>query len=285
MIYFCADDYGLCDALSLRIMKCAEEGVLNKISVFPNFNTADISNIVKNENTASLHINLAEGKCMANPCETHLLADEKGNLKNTFGRLFALSILKGKKLEEQLYKEMKAQILFWKSILPENVPFCVDSHQHIHIIPVVFKTLMKVIEDEKINVSYLRIPAEPLLPYIKTPSLYFTYSCVNIIKQWLLKFLWLIDKKYVKDCHIPSAYFFGVLFSGKMDEKRVKKILPQYIKLAKKNNKDIEVLFHPGYVEPWELDFKNKAVIFEKFYTSENRKKEFDAVMAINRKL
>ena len=282
MIYFCADDYGLCDALSLRIMKCAEEGVLNKISVFPNFDATDISDIVKNKNSVSLHINLVEGTCMANPCETYLLADEKGHFQNTFGGLFALNIFKRKKLEEHLYKELKTQILYWKNILPENVPFYVDSHQHTHMIPAVFKVLMKVIEDEKINLGYLRIPAEPLLPYIKTPSLYITYRCVNIIKQLLLKFLWQIDKKYIKDKHIPSSYFCGVLFSGKMDEKRVKKILPEYIKMAKKNGKDIEVLFHPGYVDPGEIDFKENAVVFEKFYISESRKTEFDAVMKLS---
>ena len=67
-----------------------------------------------------------------------------------------------------------------------------------------------------------------------------------------------------------------------MDEKRVKKILPKYIKMAEKDGRDIEVLFHPGYLEKSEIDFKNKNIIFKKFYSSENRKTEFDSVMKIS---
>ena len=97
-----------------------------------------------------------------------------------------------------------------------------------------------------------------------------------------MKILWLKDKKYAKGYEIPTSYFMGILFSGKMDEKRVTKILPQYIRLAKKYEKDIEVLFHPGYLDEKKNDLKN--IVFEKFYISKNRKTEFDSVMKISKK-
>ena len=278
MIYFCADDYGLCDTASSRIKQCIDDGALNKVSVFPNFDTVDLSEILKKKNTrVCLHLNLVEGKCMANSDEINLIADENGNFRHTFGGIFKLNFLKRKELCKELYKEIRAQVLFWKSILPEDEPFCIDSHQHTHMIPAVFKTLMRVIADEKIDLKYLRIPAEPILPYIKTPSLYLTYSGINIIKQWLLKLLWLVNKNSAGN--IPTAYFFGILFSGKMDSERVNKILPKYIKMSKKHGMDTEVLFHPGYLDKNEADLKN--VVFEKFYFSQNRKTEFDCVMKI----
>ena len=280
MIYYCADDYGLNDISSTRIQQCINEGVLNKVSVFPNFAEVDSHNMLKDKNVrVSLHLNLVEGKCMAESNEIDLLADKNGNLKHTFGGLFKLSLFQKKEFEKQVYREIKAQIVFWKGILPQGVSFCVDSHQHTHMIPAVFKSLLQVLQDEKINLEYMRIPAEPLLPYIKTPSLYFTYSAVNIVKQWLLKVLWLIDKKWAKKYKIPTAYFFGILFSGKMDEERINKVLPKYMKMAKKDNKDIEVLFHPGYLDKSECDLENKNIVFDKFYFSKNRKIEFDSVM------
>ena len=283
MIYFCADDYGLCNSTSERIHKCIDEGALNKVSVFPNLDRIDLRKISEDKNIrVSLHLNLVEGKCMADADEIDLIADKNGNFKHTFEGLFRLGLFHGKKLEAQVYKEIKAQVLFWKSILPKDTPFCVDSHQHTHIIPTVFKALLKVISDEKINLEYMRIPSEPLLPYIKTPSLYFTYSAVNIIKQWLLKFLWLVNKICAKEAKIPTSYFMGILFSGKMDAKRVNKILPKYIKMAKKKGRDIEVLFHPGYLEKSEIDFRNKNIAFEKFYLSKDRKTEFDSVIKIS---
>ena len=66
-----------------------------------------------------------------------------------------------------------------------------------------------------------------------------------------------------------------------MDEKRVSKILPEYIKMAERCDKDIEVLFHPGFLNKNEIDLKNKNIVFHKFYLSENRKTEFDSVMKI----
>ena len=282
MIYFCADDYGLNPLSSKRIKECADIGALNKISVFPNIAPFDLKEILSdNKIRVSLHLNLVEGHCMAKPQEIDLLADEKGNLKHTFGGLFKLNLIKRKKLEEQLYNEIKAQVVYWKGILPEGTAFCIDSHQHTHMIPAVFSTLLRVLRDEKIDLEYIRIPAEPLLPFIKTPSLYFTYSAVNIIKQWLLKLLWLINKAHTKGFKIPTAYFFGILFSGKMDEKRVMKILPHYVKLAERQGKDIEVLFHPGYFSEDELLPENKNIVFQKFYLSKNRKTEFDSVIKI----
>jgi predicted glycoside hydrolase/deacetylase ChbG (UPF0249 family) len=262
----------------MHIQQCIDNGGLNKVSIFPNFEQVDLSKL-KNIRL-SLHLNLVEGRCMSDVAEIDLIADENGNFKHTFGGLFKLSLTDGKRLEAQVYKEIKAQILFWKNALPDGVPFCIDSHQHTHMIPTVFKALIKALNDEKIDLEYMRIPTEPLLPYIKTPSLYFTYSAVNIIKQWLLNFLWLFNKNQARKYKIPTSYFLGILFSGKMDYERVNKILPKYIKMAQKDGRDIEVLFHPGYLE--KIDDNLKNIVFENFYLSENRKTEFDSVIKIS---
>ncbi len=282
MIYFCADDYGICNSASDHIQQCIDEGVLNKVSVFPNFDIVDLTEISVNKDIRiSLHLNLVEGKCMANADEISLISETNGNLKHTFGGLFKLWLLKSKELEAQLYKEIRAQVLFWKSILPDDMPFCIDSHQHTHMIPAVFNALIKVLSDEKIKLEYMRIPAEPLLPYIKTPSLYFTYNPINIIKQWILNLLWLINKRKVKNYEIPTSHFFGILFSGKMDRKRLNRILPRYIEMAEKYGGDIEVLLHPGYTDMKDINIKEKNIVFEKFYLSVNRKTEFDSVTKI----
>lgn len=283
MIYFCADDYGLCKSASANIQKCVDAGALNKISVFPNFDALDLQKIYNEKDMRiSLHLNLVEGRCMASCDELPLLADKTGNLKHTFAGILIRSLLCGKKFEEQVYKEIRAQVLFWKKLLPANAPFCIDSHQHTHMIPRVFRALLKVLADQKIKPEYVRIPAEPILLYVKTPSLYFTYSVVNIIKQWLLNILWVINRSRAKEYKIPTSHFFGILFSGKMDEKRVNTILPKYIKMAEKDGQDIEVLFHPGYMDDKKLNFKYKNIEFGKFYTSQNRKREFDSVMKMS---
>lgn len=277
MIYICADDYGLDEISSSHILQCAEKGSLNKISIFPNFK--DIKLPVTEKNIFfSLHLNLVEGKCVSEPCKVKLIADKNGNFRYSFIGLYKLSLIKRKEFEKQIYEEIKAQINLYKSSV-KDIPIMIDSHQHTHMIPTVFKMLSKVIREENISVSYLRIPAEPVLPFLKTPSLYLTYSPVNIIKQWLLKFFHLINLREIKKLSVPSAYFFGILFSGKMDEKRVEKVLPHFLKKAEKNKKDIEILFHPGFLDENKINEKNIA--FLKFYYSEGRKIEFNTAMNI----
>ena len=142
--------------MSAHIQKCIDKCALNKVSVFPNLDRIDLQKISENKSIRiSLHLNLVEGKCMADSNEINLIADKNGNFKHTFGGLFKLSILHSKEFEVQMYKEIKAQVLFWKGLLPKDIPFCIDSHQHTHMIPSVFKALVKVLRDEKIDLKYM----------------------------------------------------------------------------------------------------------------------------------
>lgn len=280
MIYLCADDYGLDERVSERIQHCIDAGALNTVSVFANFGSVDIGKITqKRKVRMSLHLNLVEGHCMADASELDLIAKPNGELKHTFGGLLKLSLFHKKAFKEQIYKEIRAQVRYWRSLLPKGVDFCIDSHQHVHMIPAIFRVLLQVLEEEGIRCGHMRIPAEPLLPYITTPSLYLTYRPVNLIKQWVLKGFWWLNKGAARRYHIPVAYFLGILFSGEMDEKRVGKILPKYVAIANKRGRDVEVLFHPGYLDEEHVDFGDKNIVFKNFYVSENRKTEFDSVM------
>ena len=209
-----------------------------------------------------------------------MLATDGGFFRHSFIGLFLQSISPNRKrLEAQLYQELRLQIQFWKQAMGAQTPVAMDSHQHTHMIPLVFRTLMRVIRDEGLDVAYLRIPAEPLSPYLLTPSLYLSYSPIGLVKQWLLKFFALINRKTFKQANIPTAYFMGVLFSGKMTERFIQKLLPRYLKLAEKHNRNIELGFHPGYSEPGEQLICGSRADFSQFYSSPWRKAEYDALM------
>ncbi len=281
MIYFCADDYGVSEKSNERMENCLRNGVLNKISVLPNGDIEDLKTHLRDTGaTAGLHINLIEGYPLSEKSDISLLLSDDGRFKYSFIGLFKKSLSsKRKEIEEQIYKEIRAQVQFWKKTVGESAPVILDSHQHVHMIPMVFRALLRVIEDEKLNVAYMRIPAEPISPYILTPSLYLSYSPTGLIKQWLLKFLGFVNRKKVKSSGLFSAYFMGVLFSGRMDERKIKKVLPKYIKLSEKHNKDIELGFHPGYIENGEPLLDGSREGFHKFYFSPWRKTEHDTLV------
>lgn len=277
MIYFCADDYGISRSSNTRIEECLKKGVLNKISVLPNGDLSDFNERLLGENVKlSLHLNLIEGYPLSKKEDVSLLVSDKGFFKHSFIGLFFLSLFGNRRLlEKQLYNEIKAQIDFWKNKMGENTPILIDSHQHTHMIPLIFKTLLGVIKDENIAVEYIRIPAEPILPYIKSPSLYCSFSLSGFIKQWLLKFLNLFNKKEFEKANIGSAAFFGIMFSGHVTEDKLYKLLPLY----KKHNKNIEICFHPGFLEPGEKLFNGHRPSFDKFYYSKWRREEYNTLI------
>ncbi len=281
MIYFCADDYGISKISNSRIENCLENGVLNQISVLPNGDISELKERLFDKNVRlSLHLNLVEGHPLSKREEIGLLVSKDGSFKHSFIGLFFNSIFgKRKELEKQLYSEIKKQVVFWKNTIGNERPIFIDSHQHTHMIPLIFKTLLRVIEDEGLKVENIRIPAEPLAPFILTPSLYFKYKPSGLIKQWLLKFLNLFNKRKLKASKIPSTLFLGIVFSGNLVEDRIKKILPLYQKKAQKQGRDIEMAFHPGFLEKGESETYGCRLGFEKFYLSFWRKKEYDTLI------
>ena len=277
MIYFCADDYGISKISNTRIEECLKNGVLNKISVLPNSDALDFKRRLLGENVKlSLHLNLIEGYPLSKKEDVSLIVSDKGFFKYSFIGLFFLSIFGNRSLlEKQLYNEIKMQIDFWKKEMGEETPILVDSHQHTHMIPLVFKTLMRVIKEENVEVEYIRIPAEPILPYIKSPSLYFKFRPIGLIKQWLLKFLKFVNRKELKKANIKSALFMGIMFSGQLSEDKINKLLPYY----KKQNENIEIAFHPGYLESGESLIDGFRQNFKKFYYSKWRRIEYDTLL------
>ena len=277
MIYFCADDYGISKSSNTRIEECLKNGVLNKISVLPNSDALDFKRRLLGENVKlSLHLNLIEGYPLSKKEDVSLLISDKGIFKYSFIGLFFLSIFGNRSLlKKQLYNEIKMQIDFWKKEMGEETPILVDSHQHTHMIPLVFKTLMRVIKEENVEVEYIRIPAEPILPYIKSPSLYFKFRPIGLIKQWLLKFLKFVNRKELKKANIKSALFMGIMFSGQLTEDKINKLLPYY----KKQNENIEIAFHPGYLESRESLIDGFRQNFKKFYYSKWRRIEYDTLL------
>lgn len=277
MIYFCADDYGISKISNTRIEECFKDGVLNKISVLPNGDISNLNEQLLDENVKlSLHLNLIEGYPLSKKEDVSLIVSDKGVFKYSFIGLFFLSIFGNRSLlEKQLYNEIKMQIDFWKKKMGEKTPIFIDSHQHTHMIPLIFRTLMRVIKEENVEVEYIRIPAEPILPYIKSPSLYFKFRPIGLIKQWLLKFLKFANRKELKKANIKSALFMGILFSGQLTEDKINKLLPYY----KKQNENIEIAFHPGYLESGESLIDGFRQNFKKFYYSKWRRIEYDTLL------
>jgi hypothetical protein len=258
--------------------------VLNSISIIPNVN--DISaplNILDAEDTDKtkirrvLHINFVEGKSVSPVADVDMLVDKKGFFNKSFVDIlkwnYTLCGKKRGKLKKQLKTEIAAQL---RKVTAENdyTITGIDSHQHYHMIPIVFDAMMEVIdmaEFEKVNIKYIRIPVDPLEPIMKNKGQMGDIPKINWIKWIILKLYEGRNKSILDKRGINVPVFFGIFYTCEMKYDVVKLLLDSYVSFAEKNNRDLELMFHPGNLEAeYELlDVDSREL--KEFYMSDNR--------------
>ena len=257
-IEYHADDYGLFPTQSHRILDCHRNGNLNGISVMPNspYLAECMSDMYQfsEEVAVTVHLNIIEGKSLT---WVPLLTDEDGNLNCSFGALLLRSFLPGRdKYRQQLKQELLAQIRAVQKYFPEGAPVRLDGHAHYHMLPVVFDALMDVIREEKLKVSYIRIPREHMAIYLPCLHKLQDFSPINLAKVLILNLLSRrAERKYADVLKtMEKKLFLGVFLSGRMYYENVIHFLPKAVTLAEKLGTGMEILGHPGGVfEPEDI--------------------------------
>lgn len=247
-----ADDYGYNKEVSKDILDCFREGTLHGISIMPNSpDFVECMEMLSTEEerlgkklSKTIHFCISEGPCLSNKEELKLLVNERGMFKLSFFKFLMMSLGRNKKeLKKELKLELRAQL---EAALPYQDVINADSHVHYHMIPLVLKSLLEVIEESGKSIEYIRIPAEPIGPFIKHKELWNSFGIVNIVKNVVLNFLRVCDARMLRKYKENTAIFFGIVMSGHMDIDRVRILLPDFIKIAEKKKMDLEVLAHPG---------------------------------------
>ncbi|SFC92638.1 ChbG/HpnK family deacetylase [Butyrivibrio sp. YAB3001] len=276
MIEFHADDYGMFPAQSKRIIDCIDNGAINSVSVMPNSPYLDeCMNMLKGKKVLiTVHLNLVQGKPLT---DCKLLAPN-GEFDISFGKLLVISYLPflRKKYREEIKKEYIAQIRSVQKYL-DNQHFRLDSHWHYHMLPIAFDAMMDAVKETKIDVEYIRLPADRISFFFKGKNRERIIP-INIVKVLILNtFRLRARRKYGKYLNnLEKKDFFGVMYSGNMNKINTRFILENILP-----GKDYEILFHPGSVLE-ENDIANLTNPGDKeFLTSPKRKAEADATTSV----
>ena len=301
-----ADDYALTVHTSQDILECMKKGKLDSISVLTNMSCSDecVDMLVKAIPELpflpkmSVHLDFVEGKCLAGSGEVPLLT-RKGSdyIGLSWGSLFLLSCYPGKRgaVKAQLKKEIKEQIAVgWKAITrcieeakKHHIPcrqkgLRIDSHQHAHMIPVVWEALTEVIAEEDYTVEYIRNSKEVLGVFLADTSLWKTYRPVNFVKNRLLYFLSPKVDRYAEEHSMQQMYLWGLVMSGHMDHDRIVRLYPAMMSKAEKAHRTLEFCIHPGRMLVEEVTEEVDRRAAEDFYLSVDRQVEKDAVMRLS---
>lgn len=288
-----ADDYAISPNSDKTILDLCRAEKLGSISFIPNLSYAQtaaqslqaIQKKRKSPVRVSVHINFVEGRCCAEKSLVPDLVDEQGFFTISWGKLFMWNYLPSRsRIHSQLKAEIIAQTekLISLGIIDKNhIRF--DSHQHTHMIPLVFDALMDAIKECGWGVDFIRNTEDPIHYYLGFPKLYASYSPINAIKCMILNFYALTKvRPALKKMKITPSLMCGVFFSGHMDKERLPKILPVFKKKAGKKNRTTEILFHPCRMHEDEITNEFSKAGINDFHLSQNRIQEYESVLALN---
>ena len=292
-----ADDYALTVNTSKEMLECIREGKLDSISVVPN--TGCFDECMEELYSAipsmpflpcmSVHINLVEGLSLTDSGFGPYLGFSWGQLFK-----YSYTLSESSSLRLGIKKEIAAQIERCMpaiekciKIAKENGVKCsqkglrIDSHQHTHHLPVVWKSIISVIDENDYDVEYIRCSREPLLVFLSAPGLYTSYRPVNAVKNIILAMYAGKIDRYCEKKGLHKMYLWGLLMSGRMDRSRIDRLKKAMEKKAQAGGRDLEILFHPGRALPDEINNEINPAAAKEFYLSSNRSVEKDALTGL----
>lgn len=277
-IYIHADDFGLTSGINAHIFRAWEMGVLHSTSIIANgyaFEEA-VSLYQQASFDIQVHLNFIEGKAMHPLSAGSFFCADDGYFNRSFFYLYSITALASTsqrvKMKEAVKNEMCLQIEKVKAVLKSGARLRVDSHQHIHMIPLFFESLTELINELKID--YIRIPYERIsithalrfYPHILTNG---NLAKVVLLNRLSRKALSLLNNYSIK----YSKWFIGVLHTGKMNLLNIKRSY-EWIKPFLVDEDDVEILLHPGGALPEEKYYWEKYPSLKKYYLHPNRQYE-----------
>ncbi len=264
---FNADDFGISPGVNQAIFKAHTEGVLNSTSIMINLKYApqaiELSQQMPNLQIG-LHANLTNEYSVLPSPQIPLLVDDKGKFRHGFVNLALLSVLHPKELKRQVKIEVRAQI---EKALASGLKLThLDSHRHVHMIPMIFKAFLELKEEYKI--PRLRFVNEnPVLTIRSTQGIEWLKDG-GLIKNLVLVSCAIADKLlwgYKSD-----TYFYSIINTCKISRDKLKNIkIPQ-------GYEAVEVGIHPGLPE---IDKEYLADVFDDNILKAWRQKEFETLL------
>jgi|CXWL01.1.fsa_nt_gi putative flippase GtrA len=249
-----ADDFGLARSTTISILRAVDMGAVSQVSVIANGSDVPyaLSEWQKRKKLLSLavHINLTEGKALSSPKNIPHLVDESGAFRHSplsllCATLFATFSLR-KHLQQELKEEITAQLKTVQALAGSDVALSVNSHQHVHMIPMVFDMVSKL--HDVWHFSSVRLCREPLFipecPFVE-------YGITGLARSWSLNALSLVNMFFTQKNVLPvNDCVIGTLTSGKLTYVSVQRALAEVVRQYKER---VEIITHPGEIVQEEI--------------------------------
>jgi hypothetical protein len=172
--------------------------------------------------------------------------------------------------------ELKAQVEKVRDAVGRNIPLRLDSHQHPHHIPFVFRIVADLCRD--LPAAGMRLVREPF--FVDTRALR-RHSLGGVGKHALLNALSARHRPELAARGIASDdWFVGALLTGRMSPSAVDASLRRIRALSRGDagNVSVEILFHPGGAVPGEEAIWARYPAIRAYYFSPWRRFESEGL-------
>ena len=258
-----ADDLGMDAATTRGIVSAYQRGVVSSATLMVTMPTAEEAAKLARETKlpVGLHVSLTQGRAVAGR-HVYRLIDDGCEFKLRPQRLIRAS-RNDAILIDQIRAEMRAQLA--KALDFGLALTHADSHQHVHMNPVIFAVLEE--EASKFGIRRIRLSREPLRALFLS-GFYYQVLKRNNLPKWVI--LRACARRIKPQLETPEL-FFGVLNSGVT----LKPVLLNILATIP-CHKSVEICVHPGLPDPSSAGSGNR---FDAFSTSVFRRLEHDALV------
>ncbi len=245
-----ADDFGISEKVNEGIYNAFTHGILTSTSIIANGRAFDHAvGIYKTiqDLDAGVHLTLLEEQPVADKSRIPSLLTAEGSFKKNATN-FTKDYFLGKiNLDEVLF-EFEVQIL---KIKDSGISIShMDSHQHIHMLPGIFKIAVALAR--KHNIPAIRIPYErPRRYMLKKSSMFLRLIQLMVLNRFC--------RYNVLSGLISPNYFVGFYYSGNLTYEYLKRILQDIPREG-----FCELICHPGVDDPdsrylhWDYQWKKE---------------------------
>ena len=245
-----ADDFGLSKQINEGIIYAHTNGILTSTSIMacgPAFDHA--VQLIKEVGSLDIgvHLTVIEERPLLSPLYIPSLV-ANGERFHPHAKDFFKRYIMGRISLEEVRLEFTKQI---EKVLDNGIDIShIDSHQHIHILPGIFKITVALAR--KYGIRSIRFPDEKLRLYMFKRISGYPRVLQLVIVKTILKFA---NKKN----NLFSPKFYGFFFGGRLNRENLRIIL-------KKLPKDgiAEIMCHPGLSDPdsnylhWKYDWQDE---------------------------
>jgi chitin disaccharide deacetylase len=227
-----ADDFGLCQGITDGIIAAHQHGIVTSTSIVASgrgFADAVAQARANPALDVGVHLTLVEEYPVASPRDIPTLAQGDGRFPKNYAALLP-GLLLGRIRLKDVEREFRAQIE--ECINAGLTPTHLDSHQHVHALPPLFRMVLRLAREY--GIYGMRIPRD-------SPRWRGKFPCDGFAQKYALSLLargdaFAFRDPSVKTCHGAA----GIFDSGVLSEERLLGIIDRLPEGT------TELVCHPG---------------------------------------